>query len=52
MNDCKTALILGATGGIGGEVAAQLLAAGWDGAGAPARSAARQQSQWYRMDHG
>src|SRR4051812_24192550 len=31
MKTTKTALVLGATGGIGGEVARQLVAAGWRG---------------------
>ena len=30
MKSKNSALVLGATGGIGGEVARQLLAAGWD----------------------
>lgn len=54
MTEQNSALVLGATGGIGGEVARQLLAAGWDvralKRGGPPATAQRDGITWIRGD--
>lgn len=54
MTHGKTALVLGATGGIGGEVARQMVAAGWQvralNRQAPAEGEARDGIAWVRGD--
>lgn len=50
MNTTKTALVLGATGGIGGETARQLRAAGWRVRALARRAAEGEGLEWVRGD--